>query len=124
MLLDPIELLFSEAETDKSRCDFILHYNIFSGFENNYPTAVRLYLCGENAFTNQGEVKIIKAIRGTDYLYSVRIVRRIPPFEVSEEEFTKEEVALWSTYLSKVSVCDGSPDHPCPDPKSQSELEP
>lgn len=120
--LDPIELLFSEAETDKSGCDFVLHYNIFSGFENDYPTAVRLYLCGENAFTNKGEVKLIKAIKGIDYLYSVRIVRRIPPFEVSEEKFTKEEVALWSSYLSKISVCDGSPDHPCPGLENELEI--
>jgi hypothetical protein len=114
LTIDPIELLFSEAETDQSRCNFIRHYNIFSGLENNYQTSVRLFLCGENAFTNRGEIKLIKAIRGNDYLYSVRIVRRTPPFDVNEEEFTKEEVALWSTYLRKISVCDGSPGHPCP----------
>lgn len=112
--LDPIELLFSEAETDQSRCNFVRHYNVFSGLENNYQTSVRLFICGENAFTNRGEVKLIKAIRGNDYLYSVRIVRRIPPFDVNEEEITKEEVALWSTYLRTISVCDGSPRHPCP----------
>lgn len=126
--LDPIELLFSEAETDQSRCDFVRHYNVFSGLENNYQTSVRLFLCGENAFTNRGEVKLIKAIRGNDYLYSVRIVRRVPPFDVNEEEFTKEEVAIWSTYLRRISVCDGSPQHPCPDlkmpPEAEAEAEP
>ena len=119
--LDPIELLFSEAETDQSRCNRVSHYNIFSGLENNYQTSVRLFLCGENTFTNRGEIKLIKAIRGNDYLYSVRIVRRTPPFYVNEEEIPKEEVALWSTYLRKISVCDGSPGHPCPQPEAEAE---
>ncbi len=121
LALDPIELLFSEAETDQSRCNFVRHYNIFSGLENNYQTSVRLFLCGENAFTNRGEIKLIKAIRGNDYLYSVRIVRRTPPFDVNEEEVSKEEVALWSSYLSRISVCDGSAEHPCPDPENPPE---
>ena len=111
--LDPIELLFSEAETDKSRCNRVSHYNIFSGLENNYQTSVRLFLCGENTFTDRGEIKLIKAIRGNDYLYSVRIVRRIPPFDVNDEDPPKQEVALWSNYLRKISLCDGSSDHPC-----------
>ena len=119
--IDPIELLFSEAETDQSRCNSVTHYNIFSGLENYYQTSVRLFLCGENSFTNRGEIKLIKAIRGNDYLYSVRIVRRTPPFDTNEEEIRKEEVALWATYLRKISVCDGSPDHPCPQPEAETE---
>ena len=119
--IDPIELLFSEAETDQSRCNSVTHYNIFSGLENYYQTSVRLFLCGENSFTNRGEIKLIKAIRGNDYLYSVRIVRRTPPFDANEEEIRKEEVALWATYLRKISVCDGSPDHPCPRPEAEAE---
>ena len=119
--IDPIELLFSEAETDQSRCNSVTHYNIFSGLENDYQTSVRLFLCGENSFTHRGEIKLIKAIRGNDYLYSVRIVRRTPPFDTNEEEIRKEEVALWATYLRKISVCDGSPDHPCPQPEAETE---
>ena len=119
--IDPIELLFSEAETDQSRCNSVTHYNIFSGLENYYQTSVRLFLCGENSFTTRGEIKLIKAIRGNDYLYSVRIVRRTPPFDANEEEIRKEEVALWATYLRKISVCDGSPDHPCPQPEAETE---
>ena len=119
--IDPIELLFSEAETDQSRCNSVTHYNIFSGLENYYQTSVRLFLCGENSFTNRGEIKLIKAIRGNDYLYSVRIVRRTPPFDTNEEEIRKVEVALWATYLRKISVCDGSPDHPCPQPEAETE---
>ncbi len=75
---------------------------------------MRLFLCGENAFTSLGEVKLIKVIRGNDYLYSVRIIRRVSPFEVNEEEISKQEVALWSTYLRRTSVCDGAIQHPCP----------
>lgn len=119
--LDPIELLFSEAETDRSRCNRVRHHNIFSGLENNYQTSVRLFLCGENTTTSRGEIKLIKVIRGNDYLYSVRIVRRTPPFDVNEEEISKQEVALWSTYLRKISLCDGSSGHPCPQPGAKAE---
>ena len=122
--LDPIELLFLEAEADQSRCNRVSHYNIFSGLENNYQTSVRLFLCGENTFTHRGEIKLIKAIRGDGYLYSVRIVRRTPPFDVNKEDITQQEVALWSTYLRKISVCDGSTEHPCPKTESESESEP
>ena len=122
--LDPIELLFLEAEADQSRCNRVSHYNIFSGLENNYQTSVRLFLCGENTFTHRGEIKLIKAIRGDGYLYSVRIVRRTPPFDVNKEDITQQEVALWSTYLRKISVCDGSTEHPCPKTESESEPEP
>ena len=122
--LDPIELLFLEAEADQSRCNRVSHYNIFSGLENNYQTSVRLFLCGENTFTHRGEIKLIKAIRGDGYLYSVRIVRRTAPFDVNKEDITQQEVALWSTYLRKISVCDGSTEHPCPKTESEPEPEP
>lgn len=114
LAIDPIDLLLAEAEADSAKCDFVQQFNIYSGYENNYETSVRLYLCGENAFTNKGEVKLIKAIRGTDFLYSVRVERKIPPFKVTEEDIDREEIAIWSNYLSRITLCDDSETHPCP----------
>lgn len=112
---DPVTLLTTEAQEDMSRCNFVQHFNVFSGYENNYETSVRLFLCGNNAFAGKGEVKLVKMIRGAENYYSVRIVKRIPPFEVSAPEFTDQQVANWSEYLSTVSVCDDSAQHPCPE---------
>lgn len=112
--VDPITLLLSEVEQDESRCNFVQHFNIFSGLENNYETSVRLFLCGENAFTGKGEIKLVKAIRGEAYFYSVRITRRLPIFDVSQPDFANDEIATWSTFLKTISVCDGTSEHPCP----------
>ncbi len=113
LALDPITLLISEAEQDESRCNFVQHFNIFSGLENDYETSVRLFLCGENAFTGKGEIKLVKAIRGETYFYSVRITRRLPVFDVNQPDFANDEIATWSTFLKTVSVCDGTSEHPC-----------
>lgn len=111
---DPIALLMSEAQSDMNRCNFVQHFNIYAGFENGYPSAVRLFMCGENAFTGLGEVKLVKVIQGTDNLYSIRILRRIAPFEVSDPDFSDKDIANWSRFLSQVSLCDASALHPCP----------
>ena len=112
--IDPIELLISEAAEDERKCSFVQHFNIFSGYENNYETSVRLFLCGENEFAGKGEVKLVKAIRGTEYIYSVRLLKRINPFEVGQAAFTDDDMKLWSTYLNSISLCDNSAAHPCP----------
>jgi hypothetical protein len=111
--VDPITLLLSEAEQDEARCNFVQHFNIFSGLENHYETSVRLFLCGENAFTGKGEIKLVKAIRAEAFFYSVRITRRLPVFDVNQPEFANDEIATWSTFLKTISVCDGTREHPC-----------
>ena len=114
LTIDPIELLLSEAREDERKCNFVQHFNIFSGYENRYETSVRLFLCGENEFAGQGEVKLAKSIRGDQYIYSVRFTKRVPPFKPGQPQFTDEEMAVWSTFLNDVTLCDDSVDHPCP----------
>lgn len=113
---DPISLLMSEAQSDMNRCNFVQHFNIHAGFENGYPSAVRLFMCGENAFSGMGEIKLVKVISGNDYLYSIRILRRIEPFEVSNPDFSDKDIANWSLFLSRVSLCNNTEPHPCPTP--------
>lgn len=111
--IDPIELLLSEAKEDERKCNFVQHFNIFSGYENSYETSVRLFLCGENEFAQKGEVKLAKSIRGTDYIYSIRFTRRVAPFEPGQPAFTDEDMATWSDFLNDVILCDESKERPC-----------
>ncbi len=111
--LDPIEILLSEVEQDRDKCNFVQHFNLFSGRENNYETSVRLFLCGKNEFVDKGEVKLVKAIRGDEYFYTIRLIRRLPPFEVNQPDFAGEEIAIWSTYLKQIYLCNNAENHPC-----------
>ncbi|MBQ73983.1 MAG: hypothetical protein CMQ20_03030 [Gammaproteobacteria bacterium] len=112
---DPIEILLSEVRRDQQDCSFVQHFNLFSGFENGFPVSVRLFLCGENTISGKGEVKMIKAIAGDDYFYLVKLLKRVAPFDINQPEVGKGEVAVWSTYLRSISLCDADkPEHPCP----------
>ncbi len=111
---DPIEMLLNEAEADRKRCSFVQHFNLYSGLENNYPTSVRLFMCGENTAVGRGEIKIIKAIQGQQYFYLVRILSRIEPFEVNAADFANDIIASWSSYLRTIKLCDSTDQrHPC-----------
>ncbi len=112
---DPIELLLAEVTRDEGSCIFVQHFNLYSGLENGYPTSVRLYLCGKNSFSERGEVKMIKAIQGQDYFYFVRLIKRIPPFKVNQADFQKDEIAAWSSFFQKITLCNKSvSEHACP----------
>ena len=114
---DPIEILLSEVERDKQRCSFVQHFNLFSGLENGYPASVRLFLCGRDSISGNGEIKMVKAIQGEDYFYFVKMFKQIEPFIANEAEFQAEEIAIWSTYLRKISLCNSkNMAHSCPDP--------
>jgi len=113
--MDPIQILLAEAANDNEHCKFIQHFSLYSGYENDYPSSVRLFFCGENTFVNKGEIKMVKAIRGDDYFYLVKILKRVEPFEANQPDFAEEEIAEWSSYLRNITLCNTSkPDHPCP----------
>ena len=115
--VDPIQAMSSEVEQDKKRCNFVQHFNLFSGFENNFPTSVSLFMCGKNLNSDFGEVKMIKSIQGNDYLYVVTLIRKIDPFKPNEADFKEEEIAAWSTYFRGISLCDNKhQEHICPQP--------
>ena len=112
---DPIEILLAEVTRDRKNCNFVQHFNLFSGLENNFPSSVRLFLCGENKTINKGEIKMIKAIAGSDYFYLIKLLKRVEPFDIDQPKFAREEVATWSSYIRGISLCDPSKtEHPCP----------
>ncbi len=118
-LPDPIEFLTTMGEDASDGCEGFNHYNTFSGLENNYPTSVRLFVCNRNLVTDQGEVTLIKAIRGNDYFYVITRTRQIAAVDEQTDSppIAKEEMAAWSLYMRGISVCDPRvEDHPCPEP--------
>ncbi len=117
---DPVETLLSEVTHDQQDCNFVQHFNLFSGFENGFPVSVRLFLCGESTNSGKGEIKMAKAIAGNDYFYLLKLLKQIEPFEPNQPDFAREEIAAWSTYFRSISLCDGNkPEHPCSDRESE-----
>ena len=113
---DPIDILIAEVKRLEETCTFVQHFNLSTGLENQYPTSVRLVFCGENRATDSGEISIMKAIQGNDFLYLLRLNKRVAAFEDASSEVNQQEVGSWSSYLSRIKLCDASrEEHPCPD---------
>ncbi|MFT7687552.1 MAG: hypothetical protein ACI9FB_002908 [Candidatus Azotimanducaceae bacterium] len=118
--VDPISIMMGEISKMDEICTNVDHANLFSGFENGYPTSVRLLLCGENAHSGKGEVSITKGIQGKESFYIVRLEKKIEPFEKGKADFPQNEIAEWSTYLKRITLCDETSDatHACPSASS------
>ncbi len=116
LAFDPLDLLAIDAQSELAKCRSTQKFNVHAGFENNYETAVQLLMCTENINVNRGEVSLIKAIRGDQFYYAIRLIRRIPPFKPGEHQLDETEIAYWSEYLSRIYVCDDSDAHPCEQP--------
>lgn len=113
--LDPIDLLTALAEDQSKTCDNFSSFNTFTGFENGYPTSVRLFSCGRNSLNLLGQVTLIKVIQGSATTYVVMRAKRTQPFAPDEMPIGEEEIAEWSLYMRAISVCDpNTEDHPCP----------
>ncbi|TDJ39078.1 MAG: hypothetical protein E2O54_11510 [Gammaproteobacteria bacterium] len=114
-LPDPIVLIQHIAKERERECAGFEDYNTFSGFENNYPTSVRLLLCHRNKVSGRGEISMLKSVQGNSDFYVVQRTRRVEPYEDRQPPMTNEEMGLWSLYLRSISVCDDArPEHPCP----------
>lgn len=112
---DPLAIIMAEVRRQQETCSFVQHFNVFSGFENNYPTSTRLVMCGKNEVTETGQVHLFKAIQGDRYLYVVRVELRVEPFEVNQPEVDQREIAAWSNYLKHIHLCNPEDaEHPCP----------
>ena len=117
---DPIELLLYEVEQYQQRCEFVQHYNLFSGLENGYPTSLRMIMCGKSKQLETGEVSMLKAIQGEESFYVVRISRWVPAFKPLQADVPKPTIATWSTYMKHISLCNpAKSDHLCPQPTAQ-----
>jgi hypothetical protein len=115
-LPDPIELLKSIADDQRKACKKFSDHDTFSGVENDYPTSVRLFVCRLNPLNNQGQLTLVKTIRGDTHFYVITRAKRVPPIESdSDMPIPPETMAEWSVYLRAITVCnDTDARHPCP----------
>ncbi len=115
-LPQPGELIGQIAADQQATCEKLTDTQTFSGVENGYPTSVHLLVCYVNKLTNQGQVTLIKAIRGDAHFYTVTLAARTQAMELDNElPLPPAIVAEWAAYLSAISVCNPSAvAHPCP----------
>lgn len=112
---DPLIVIGSQIKFEKRHCSFERDYNLFSGLENNYETAMKLIVCGKRRDQGKGEITLFKAIKGEQYFYVIHMIQRLPPFELGKSGYSRKALAAWSHYFSKIRVCmPGSSKHPCP----------
>ena len=115
-LPDPIEFLTGLSADQSGTCDEGFEsFTTFSGFENGFPTTVRLLVCRNSAIINQSQVTMLKAIQGKENFYVISRAQRAAPLAEDAEPLSEAEIAGWSLYLKAISLCDGSAEHPCPD---------
>ena len=76
-LPDPLEFTNGWAQEQASLCDEFRDHPVFSGFENGYPTVVRLLECGRNKRTNRPLVTMIKVVQGKTTLFTVTRIWRV-----------------------------------------------
>ena len=114
-LPDPIDFVLGMSEELRSDCKGFRDFPIFSGLENGYPTSVRLMLCRQQGDPPRGVVRMLKAIQGNEQFYLVSRTRNAGPFEPEAEPISVEDMAIWSTWLGGITVCDTrGAEHPCP----------
>ena len=114
-LPDPITFLEGMGKALKKECTGSNHSNVHSGFENGYPTSVRLLICNKSNVNARSEVSIIKAIQGEDFFYVISRARRSDALQNDTPPLTNKEMGEWSLYMRSVKVCDPRTDkHPCP----------
>ena len=78
-LPDPLEYAKGLATQQADRCEAFTQTNIFSGFENQYPTVVSVLQCGTNKLTGKPIITLIKLIRGNQSLYTISRIWRLDP---------------------------------------------
>lgn len=79
---------------------------LMNGKTNGYAVSMVVLKCPLNPLTGLPETTVLRAIKGSDALYSVQHAWRAVPSD--------EQTGAVLRSLSKVTVCDGRTDeHPC-----------
>jgi hypothetical protein len=114
---DPIEVADQLGAAVRAGCTDGSAQGVFAGYENGYPTAVRLFSCPRSADGGAGEVMLLKAIEGATGTWVIVRARRVEPFDDGGSGLSEAEIAAWSTSLRGITLCDPeAADHPCPAP--------
>lgn len=86
--------------------------------ENGYDTAIRAVACPKSKIDSQGELSLIKVLRGEEAMYIVSRAWRGAAFEKDKLPVGPETTRQWLEMMGKTLLCDPKqPDrHPCPRP--------
>jgi hypothetical protein len=99
-----------KARMDKlqlAACSNDTSLSIANVVENGYPVSVWHMTCPLNTKTGKPEITFVKAIQGNDSFYVVQKAFKAEP--------SKEQMATWTAFLRKISVCDSRiPERACP----------
>lgn len=124
-LPDPIDFVLAVSRDLEASCKGFEDINISSGFENGYPTSVRLMICPQLQSTPQGQVVMAKAIQGNDEFYVITRRLRVPPMRGDGQPLTAQEMAEWTAHLKGIRLCDTrSDDYPCPESVASPAVQP
>ena len=117
-LPDPIGFVLGVSRDLDERCNDMQDINISSGYENGYPTSVRLMICPKFKDSHHGQVVMAKAIQGNEKFYVITRRLQVPPME--GDPLTAPDMAAWTVHLKQIRVCDTrSDEHPCPNEVTQ-----
>ncbi len=115
-LPDPIDFVLAVSRDLEASCKGFEDINVSSGFENGYPTSVRLMICPEFHDSANGQVVLAKAIQGNDEFYVITRRLRVPSMRGDGQPLTAQEMAEWTAHLKGIRLCDTrSDEHPCPE---------
>ena len=116
-LPDPIQFMDTMEQSFQLACTQFDSQVTFSGYENNYPTSVRLFNCNKDKLTQMHKIVLVKAIQGKQNFYVVSRELRLGEQQKDlAEDVIQKTIARWSSYLALISVCDTNTiQHPCPD---------
>lgn len=115
-LPDPIDFVQAVSQDLEASCKGFEGINISSGFENGYPTSVRLMICPEFRESPNGQVVLAKAIQGNEEFYVITRRLRVPPMRGDGQPLTAQEMAEWTAHLKGIRLCDTRSDEsPCPE---------
>ncbi|MEE4361654.1 MAG: hypothetical protein V2I63_09040 [Pseudomonadales bacterium] len=120
--LDPIEVAALLADGLREGCEDGSDQPVFSGYENGYPTTVRLMTCPRTRGRETGELMMVKVVQGRAGHWTVVRSRQLPAFTGDARAPVEEEVvARWSLAMRSIQLCDTeAPDaHPCPEAPSE-----
>lgn len=121
---NPIAFLENLAAEQSERCDDFSSTIISSGYENGYPTAVRLMRCPLRRVNRTATVSLAKAIAGNSRYYLLVFEKRAAASTAAGADpvgfVSEEDIASWALYLRQATVCDSSQPaaHPCDAPPS------
>jgi hypothetical protein len=108
-LPDPIEFLGGLRDLLRENCKGFVDFPISTGFENGFPSAVRLMLCREQKEPTRGLIRMVKAIQGDQAFYIVSRSRSTPPFTAGNEPMSVEDMGYWSAWIGAVRLCATAP---------------